>query len=54
MFAYFPKRYIVASNTFIGFVIMYYLRTNLSLAIVEMTSKKNITIGNEVFIKVSE
>uniref|UniRef100_A0A6P7FXI1 Sialin n=1 Tax=Diabrotica virgifera virgifera TaxID=50390 RepID=A0A6P7FXI1_DIAVI len=40
------RRYIVALLAFLGFFNLYTLRVNLSVAIVDMTQKKNITLEN--------
>ncbi len=52
MYKYFPKRYMVSLFAFLGFVVMFYLRTNLSIAIVAMTADRNITKGNETLFEV--
>ncbi len=49
-----PKRYIVTFLTFLGNVILYLLRTNLSIAIIEMTSDKLIKMGNESYVQVND
>ena len=41
-----PKRYMVTTLAFVGCFSMYYLRTTLAIALVEMTSEKIIVIGN--------
>uniref|UniRef100_A0A6P7FT82 Sialin-like isoform X2 n=1 Tax=Diabrotica virgifera virgifera TaxID=50390 RepID=A0A6P7FT82_DIAVI len=40
------KRYVVAIMAFLGFMNIYTLRANLSIAIVDMTQLKNITLDN--------
>ncbi|XP_065218699.1 vesicular glutamate transporter 3-like isoform X2 [Planococcus citri] len=40
---YIPKRYVVLFMIFIGYANMFYLHSNLGMAVVEMTSVKNIT-----------
>ncbi|CAG9830857.1 unnamed protein product [Diabrotica balteata] len=40
------KRYVVAIMAFLGFMNIYSLRINLSIAIVDMTQLKNITLDN--------
>lgn len=47
------KRYFVCFMTCLGYVLLYILRANLSIAIVEMTSKKNITLENGTVVEVS-
>lgn len=47
------KRYIVTFLTFCGFIILYILRTNLSIVIVDMTSSRNVTLENGTVLKVS-
>jgi len=48
------KRYLVCFLAFVGSTFLYILRTNLSIAIVEMTSDKNITTSNNgTLVKVS-
>jgi len=49
-----PKRFTVAAFTFLGFSILFYLRANLSIALVEMTSSKNVTEGNVTYCRVSK
>lgn len=46
------KRYLVCFLTFVGSTFLYILRTNLSIAMVEMTSDKNVTFGNETMTQV--
>lgn len=41
-----PKRYVIVLLAFFGYINMYCLRTNLSMAIVQMTSGHNITLAN--------
>ncbi|XP_065206253.1 vesicular glutamate transporter 3-like [Planococcus citri] len=41
-----PKRYIIVGMVFVGYTIMFYLHSNLGMAVVEMTTKKNITLQN--------
>ncbi|CAG9864850.1 unnamed protein product [Phyllotreta striolata] len=48
------KRYIVAILSFIGFMNIYALRTNLSIAIVDMTSVKNTVLPNGTIISEKE
>lgn len=48
------KRYFVCFMTCLGYILLYILRSNLSIAIVEMTSKKNITLENGTVIEVSK
>ncbi|XP_065208294.1 vesicular glutamate transporter 3-like [Planococcus citri] len=45
-----PKRYVIVLLAFFGYINMYCLRTNLSMAIVQMTSQKNITLENGTII----
>lgn len=47
------KRYTVTFLTFSGMMLLYILRTNLSIAMVDMTSDKNITVGNITVAKVN-
>ncbi|XKL62489.1 hypothetical protein PGB90_002322 [Kerria lacca] len=49
-----PKRYWIIFLAFLGEALMYILRTNLSIAIVDMTTDRNITIGNRTYIEKSE
>ncbi|XKL68360.1 hypothetical protein PGB90_003851 [Kerria lacca] len=51
---FYRKRYYISFLAFFGMVISVLLRTNLSIAIVEMTSNKTITEGNETRIKEAE
>lgn len=53
MHKYFPKRYKVSALAFLGFVVMFYLRTNLSIAVVAMTDGRNRTMENETYFEVS-
>ncbi|XP_065208365.1 vesicular glutamate transporter 2-like isoform X2 [Planococcus citri] len=41
-----PKRYIIVTMVFIGYANMFYLHSNLGMAVVEMTSVKNINLQN--------
>lgn len=47
------KRYFVCFLTFLGTMMLFMLRGDLSIAIVDMTSVKNITSGNTTYLKVS-
>ncbi|XKL68014.1 hypothetical protein PGB90_003505 [Kerria lacca] len=49
-----PKRYFVSALAFLGFMVMFYLRTNLSIAIVAMTDGKNITVNNKTYFQKAE
>ncbi|XP_065208346.1 vesicular glutamate transporter 2-like [Planococcus citri] len=40
----FPKRYVIVLLVLIGYVNMFYLHTNLGMAVVEMTTLKNVTL----------
>lgn len=51
--SYIPRRFIVTAYIFIGFMVMLYLRANLSIAIVDMTSNQTIKLDNSTFLKVS-
>ena len=51
---YIPRRFIVTAYTFLGFMVMLYLRANLSIALVDMTSTRNVTNGNSTHLKVSD
>ncbi|CAG9864851.1 unnamed protein product [Phyllotreta striolata] len=48
------KRYVVALLAFFGFFNVYALRANLSIAIVDMTQLKNVTLENGTIIQKSE
>ena len=48
-----PKRYIIVAMVFIGYADIYYLHSNLSMAVVEMTTVKNITHENGTIEQVS-
>ncbi|XKL62488.1 hypothetical protein PGB90_002321 [Kerria lacca] len=48
------KRYAIVFLTFWATILMYILRTNLSIAIVDMSSDKNITIGNKTYFEKAE
>jgi len=49
----FAKRYIITLLAFVGIFLMIALRTNLSMALPQMTSAKNVTMGNETVTIVS-
>ncbi|XKL68362.1 hypothetical protein PGB90_003853 [Kerria lacca] len=51
---FFRKRYYLTFMVFYGMVICVLLRTNLSIAMVDMTSSKIITIGNSTYIQEAE
>ncbi|KAK7604382.1 hypothetical protein V9T40_005568 [Parthenolecanium corni] len=48
------KRYLVAAFVFLGWIVIYILRMNLSINIVDMTSDRIITVGNETWIRKAE
>lgn len=50
---YLRKRYLVAFLVFIGWALMYLMRLNLSICIVDMTSSHSVTIDNETWVEVS-
>lgn len=50
---YIPKRYFVVFLMSVGFTIAQFLRANLSIAIIGMTSNRTIKTGNETFLMVS-
>lgn len=39
-----PKRYVIVLMIFIGYANMTYLHTNLGMAVVEMTTQKNVSV----------
>lgn len=41
-----PKRYVIVAMVFTGFVNMFYLHTNLGMAVVEMTTLKNVSLAD--------
>lgn len=47
-----PKRYVVVIMVFTGYANIFYLHTNLAMAVVQMTSPKNVTDqdGNVEFV----
>ena len=47
------KRYLFCFLKFIGMLFVMVLRTNLSIAIVEMSFSKNVTLSNGTVTKVS-
>lgn len=49
---FFRKRYLFAILLCIGQAFAMILRMNLSIAVVEMTSDKNITVNNETYLQV--
>lgn len=46
------KRYFVCFWTCVGYIFLYILRANLSIAIIEMTSEKTVTLENGTDLKV--
>lgn len=50
---YLRKRYLVTAFVFLSWVVMFLMRMNLSICIVEMTSNKTINVGNKTVIVVS-
>lgn len=50
---WFSKRFYVAVLMFFGTINTFSLSANLNIAIVEMTSQKNVTINNETVTYVS-
>jgi len=50
----FPKRYILAIMTFLGFVNMYALRINLNVAIGAMVNNHTVQIQGMTFLRVSK
>lgn len=48
-----PKRFIIVMMVFIGYANMFYLHSNLGMAVVEMTTVKNIILENGTIQKVS-
>lgn len=50
----FPKRYILAIMTFLGFVNMYALRVNLNVAIGAMVNNHTVQIRGMTFVRVSK
>jgi ACS family sodium-dependent inorganic phosphate cotransporter len=48
------RRYVVAFLAFLGFFNVYALRVNLSVAIVAMTTSRNVTLNNGTTIIVSQ
>ncbi|XP_065208295.1 vesicular glutamate transporter 3-like [Planococcus citri] len=45
-----PKRYVIVTMVFIGYVNFYYLHTNIGMAVVDMTSNKKITLQNGTIV----
>lgn len=50
---YVQKRYLIAFLAFFGYVNMYCLRTNLSMALVEMTTIRPTLLENGTYVHVS-
>ncbi|KAK7604387.1 hypothetical protein V9T40_005573 [Parthenolecanium corni] len=51
---YLQKRYLVALLGFIAWGLLFLMRTNLSISIVDMTSNRTVTVGNETITQVAE